>query len=386
MHEQLRFLCLPQNLPTPLDETSTKRISRIRRSIIRNQNRDGSFGGKGLLERQVTTSQIVLALSALGDHRDVARVRKALKWLAKDKVISSEYSYWSLAPFNCVDGYDEQVDLLFRKANDLAEAGVKHHENSPLPNFVSEQANILGKGTEFTKNERLRISGLIDSKSQLQKEAAHVVSHTLLVGVISDVCNETHFASILEILVSKGEANGEAIRWPGNIASTCYILVNLVITKSLSETTLFDEIIERAYAAIVYAVDHGEVLTTLPAGGQFEKPAVYTFAVVLRALVRYWSLKKGWRRVSITGFDYELLRKKQLGAMIGICGLLAIIAWFVEPALDAVKNLLAVNQNGSPDYWETLDRVANVLSIIGEVSIVAGFIAAVRFAFLYFRV
>lgn len=365
MHEQFRFLCLPQNLPTALDDVATRRISRLRHSIVRAQNFNGSFGGKGILEQQVTTSQVVLALSALGDHRDSQRVRRAMHWLSKDKVVNSEYSYWSLAPFNCVDGYDDKVDALFKKANDLAESGLKHHENSPLPNFVSEQARILGRETAFTRTEKSRISKLVNSKTLLQKEAAHVISHTLLVSVVFGECSETLVKSVAELLVEKGEGSGEAIRWSGNIASTCYVLINLIAVKALMETSELDDLIEKSHAAIVYAVDHNEVLSTLPAGGQFQKPQVYTDAVVLRSLVRYWLMRKGWRRVSTTGYDLDVQRKIRLATIFGLGAVATLMSFVAEPLLEVARGFVIVDQNGLPNYWEMLDRFANILGTLG---------------------
>lgn len=386
MQNQLRFLSVPQNLPTPVDVETSRRISSIRKTILKGQNRDGSFGGQGSLERIVTTSQAVLALSALGDHRDQKRVDRALRWLSKARVLNNEYSYWSLAPFNCSDGFDAEVDQMFDKADQLAEANLKHHPNSPLPNFLIEQAALLDRSTKFTVSETKKVSELLKDSDRVGKEAAQVISHTALVGVLADALDETGLREINRILESKAADDGQSLRWPGNISATCYVLINLIIITAITESKAFEQTIERAYAAIVYAKDHNEVLSVLPAGGDFKRPEVYTNAVLLRAFLRFWSWKKCWRQIGITQFDLKRLRERRLQFFIGLAVTVTIISWFAEPSFLVLERFLVTDDEGVPDYWETLGRTANVLGLLGFPGVIAIFLLSGRYLYERFLV
>lgn len=357
----MRLTRLPYNLPARLSAQQSARISNLRRELVRAQGDDGSWTCPSALETLVTTCQAVLALCVLGDARDEERVNRAVRWLARPEVMNQEYAYWSAAVFNCVDGWDEETDETFRRCEELAVVGLKHHKDSPLFEFVCEQAKLLGKPSSFLDAHLGTIVSEIDEAEKRSQLNAHVLSYKYLVLCMAGGGSPDRTSAVLASLLARAFVTELEASWPGNIASTAYVHMNLVAIREATSDSRLDEVIDKSYAAIISRVDAKLFEHQLPAGGEFKKPS-YSQAVALRAISHYEIYQRDGRKIGVTAFDRAKSRR-MLYWVAGAVSMVAAFGVFVGPFLVGV--LRANDLLSLQGAWTIIEKMAVVWGLFG---------------------
>lgn len=284
--DKLRTILCP--VPSKEDESRLSPIISIRRTLLKSQNLDGSWGNDNTLDRLVTTCHVMMFLVAAGASPSSRAFTSGTKWLTSEEVLEHNNSYWLIGPLGAIPGQHRViVEQQFEKLRAYIETHSTLHPNQSFEAFYLHAA----RAAQVEIDDDFRRKCVAWIKSIYNKERGWTGHPATTVGCYVVLSYEDpKFATSIRpqvIKLLKGWAASEdhnRISW-GSPIVTAYCIMNI------AESDLFDdldvrELFEKAVAHLLHVRDGLHWRSAMPYGGTGDiKSLEYPTAAVGRALV-----------------------------------------------------------------------------------------------------
>ncbi len=284
---------------SPLPPKIRREICAFVSELIAAQNSEGAWGDKSPeLETSVVTCQATQFVSSFRGKVVTTALERAIEWLTRPAVASSEYTYWRYVPLYEAKASKDDLEQAINHLRDTVALGIKHHANSPLQEYYVV-CRIKHGGLDSLATQIVGDS-LKELNSAPSDWSPEKLAFKLAIVVLSGTnpSGQLVEATIDRLIVASTCKGG--IRYWHSLVATAYIEMNLLqlcrqfgIASPLGEKIW--QIAEQTARYLVKQWDKGEFASEPLAGGVFDKTP-YSKIVVARALVEVLDFQEPrWR-------------------------------------------------------------------------------------------
>jgi hypothetical protein len=266
--------------------------------LIARQSEDGYWGSGSVIRQMVCTCQAVMTLIDVGFDPTFEPIDKALKWLKSPQAKNANNSFQRIAPFIAAKVRDKEIKKILTDIRSYIKVG----GFGPFPSFSLQMfllRCLIERGVDLEDPEIKELLKEVLEDQDLEDGGWRKVRKSPTItafGIwILKILGDNEFNSRIKIAldfikenkIEKPEPTKIGVCWENNVASTAYIMMDLIAAGLYTKDDM-RELIDRAKDYILSnRRDDGSWSPGPPPFGGEVEDAEYFTSIAIRGLVAY---------------------------------------------------------------------------------------------------
>jgi len=287
--------------------------------LIRQRNKDGTWGGPDQLDHFITTTHVVMALLAVGFSPNSQALSLAIKYLAnldKDKYVSFFYrsgALLNLPLYSSAVQEDMKYLWEYRKR-----VGV--HRDYPTPFFLLKVLRFANPKLDLPFSQQEVVKWILEEWDDQDCWYGRTSITSMALALIHDLKFKDKQKIVSRarqcLLDNFHNDTDDTGYFSGNLVDDCFTVYNLCEREFLerSENKVLKEPIRKVVNHIISQCKEGKFWESPPPYGGAIGPRIYPTAVATRAIISYFIKNDPYFAVQISSvlLDQQLINLDEL--------------------------------------------------------------------------